>query len=210
MISIQYTAYQFLGKKSLKFGWSISDNNSMMMSAEIDLATLVESVERCLSGEGLLHVEVEAGTRLCIYPHRLVYLSGDLTLIGEKTCDKSLLSLSVEKVREFSISTEVAYQNNFSSKEIDDFINAARAVSGNEERLVLKLESFERVDLTPPFHFWGSPYIVSNFDGEMIWGASVEFSDKLLEWLVEIHREVEVLDTPRIQDALQNILRVSR
>ena len=86
---------------------------------------------------------------------------------------------------------------------VDDFINAIRAVAGSEERMVLKVKNAETVDLRPPYHFLGNPYMTSNMNGDLIWAASVEMSDDLLEWLYQIKDSVEILDPEHLKDRFE-------
>ena len=73
-------------------------------------------------------------------------------------------------------------------------IVAIRAVSGREERLVLKINQEVPVDLNPSYQFLGHPYMTANADGDFIWAASVEVSSELYDWLISLGDSVEILD----------------
>lgn len=155
---------------------------------------VVNKIENCLNGGYLLQLSLSGERSLEVFPHKIVYLESDLTIIGEETTDRCLISLKISDVIDININIANTYSANFSSLEIDDFIYAMRAVAGNEERLVLKIKADHDIELQPPYHFLGNPYVTSNMEGDIIWAASVEVSDDLFEWLASIKDQVEILD----------------
>ncbi len=155
---------------------------------------LVEMIQSCLKDNFLLEVELQDHRTIDVYCHRLVYLDGGLSLVGEDSNDRCLVYFNIAEVTKANISIENGYTHNFSTMEINDFIVAIRAVTGQEERLVLKIRSQEDLDLKPEYHFLGSPYVTSNMRGDLIWAASVEVSNELFEWLLSIEAHVEILD----------------
>lgn len=128
------------------------------------------------------------------YPHKVVYLDGGLSIIGEDTRDRSLLTFYVESIEEIEMNEAEEYKANFSSHEVCDFIAAIRAVSGTEERLVLKIVGAPDLNFKPPFLYLGNPYVTTNPEGEKIWAASVESSPELFEWLYEMRTHIQILD----------------
>ena len=83
---------------------------------------------------------------------------------------------------------------------------AIRSITGNEERLVLRISSPEKVNLKPQYHFLGSPYVTTNTEGEFIWAASVEVSSELFRWLDSIKDEIEILDPQEVKEEFENFL----
>jgi len=155
---------------------------------------LVDIIQTCLKDKYLLEVKLKDQRSIDVYCHRLVYLDGGLSLVGEESNDRCLIYFNVDEISSAKISLENGYQHNFSAMEINDFIVAIRAVTGQEERLVLKIRSQEDLDLKPEYHFLGNPYVTSNMRGDLIWAASVEVSEELFEWLLSIKAHVEILD----------------
>lgn len=134
------------------------------------------------------------GRSFDFYPHKIVYLDGGLSIIGEDTKDRSLLTFYVESVDSLEVDTEAEYRANFTPHEVYDFIAAIRAVSGVEERLVLKIVGESELDFKPPFIYLGNPYITENPEGERIWAANVETSPELYEWLYQMRASIQILD----------------
>ena len=168
------------------------------------LSALIKSLETSILGRECLHIT--ASPPVEILPHRLVYLQGRLSLIGENTHSRQLVILDLQKIGKIRVIRQ-KYQNNFSAFDIDRFIEANRKMSDQEYRLVVKLPSlFSDVDLGPKFHFFGNPCLVSNPQGELIWGASVELNDEFLKWLDSIKNEVHIIDPPEIQHALNQYI----
>lgn len=135
------------------------------------------------------HGEIE------IYPHRMVFLDGSLCLIGEEVINRSLMYLPLNKLESMKAVKEIYDDPAFKNKDVDDFIEAIRVVSGNELRLVLKIINPEKAsELNPLFHFLRKPYVISNPKGDLIWAASIEENEDLYEWLSNLTSKVEILD----------------
>lgn len=132
------------------------------------------------------------------YPHKVIYVDSVLTFIGEETSDRCLVSFSFDEIKSIDDEREKDYSANFTSTEVEDFIYGVRTITGNEERLVLKVIEPEKVDLKPDYQFLGNPYMTTNTDGDFIWAASVEVSDELFSWLHTINQHVEILDPEEI------------
>jgi len=128
------------------------------------------------------------------YPHRVLFIDGVLTFIGEEKNDRCLVSFDFSEMSDIAVLDDIDYRANFSGKEVDDFIFAIRTITGNEERIVLKITAPEKVNLKPDYQFLGSPYMTTNSDGDFIWAASVEISNELFEWLKSIKNHIEILD----------------
>ena len=128
------------------------------------------------------------------YPQKIVYLDEFLTVVGEDVGEGCLVAFRVENIFSSKIIEEIDYRHNYSTYEVDDFISAMRAVSGNEDRLILKILRPDHVDLNPPYHFLGGAYMTSNSMGESIWAASVEPSEELYRWLYTFKDDFKILD----------------
>lgn len=167
-------------------------------------------IEESLEEHSLLQIKLDDGKAFDMYTHKLVYLDGALSLVGEDCCDRCLVYFNIHEISSLKMSEKSDYRPNFSSVEVNDFIFAIRAVSGNEERLVLKIINQSGIDLNPPYHFLGNPYITSNMNGDMIWAASVEVSDGLFEWLYQIKDHIEILDPADVKSQFQDYIQDSQ
>ncbi|GAB4009970.1 MAG: hypothetical protein Fur0010_01650 [Bdellovibrio sp.] len=166
-------------------------------------AKMVEQIEDCLKSGLLLQVNFKDKKQSTFFPHRLVFLEGELSVVGEDTTDRSLVSISVNEIEDVRLLINSDYVQNFTPKSIDDFIQAIRSVAGSEERMVLKIKNPENVDLKPPYHFLGNPYMTSNMNGDLIWAASVEMTDDLMEWLFGIKDSIEILDPEHLRERFE-------
>jgi hypothetical protein len=155
-------------------------------------------LEKALIKKEMISLSLKDKHFFDFYPHRLVFLDGGLSIVGEECNDRCLAYFQVEDLKE-AILEEGEYKPNFSGVEVNDFIFAIRAVSGKEERLILKITSAESIDLKPPYHFLGNPYITSSLEGDLIWAASVEISEDLFEWLYEVRHHIEILDPSNLE-----------
>lgn len=146
------------------------------------------------SEKKIIATTLSDGRSFDFYPHKIVYLDGGLSIIGEDTKDRSLLTFYIESVETLEVDEEGEYKANFTPHEVYDFIAAIRAVSGVEERLVLKVVGDAELDFKPPFIYLGNPYIAENPEGERIWAANVEVSTELYEWLYQMRANIQILD----------------
>ena len=143
------------------------------------------------------------GPALQVYNHHFVYLDGIISLIGENIEEKSIVSFPLEQIHQFK-KMEREYRPNYSELEIRDYISAIRAVNGNEVRLVLKVYAGHLVNLRPDYHFFGKTFITTNFEGDRVWGGTVELSERLYAWLVEQQEHIEILDPQVVKRGILN------
>lgn len=153
----------------------------------------VNIIDSAFAAQNVVLVKIE-NKKYEIYPHKLILLEGELTIIGEETIDRCLISYTLDELSEITINKAANYTPNFSRYEVEEFIMAIRAVSGREERLVLKIDQDNPVDLNPAYQFMGHPYMTANLEGDFIWAASVEVSSDLYDWLITMGESVEILD----------------
>lgn len=128
-----------------------------------------------------------------LYPHRVVYLDGILSVVGEDIHSKILKFYpmsEVEAVKE----VEYSYQANLTPIEVSEFINDLRLINGRQVRLIIKFHAMEKVDVLPEFHYLHNPYMTSNPEGAMIWAATVEMCDDIFLWLYKMRDHIEILD----------------
>lgn len=159
---------------------------------------MVHKIEEGLTRGLVVQLQWNTHKTSSIFPHKVVYLEGELCLIGEDVYDRCLVSYPVEGVESIRYDMTKNYRPNFSTIEVDDFIMAMRVVSGSEERLVLKLKTYGDVDLNPPYHFLGNPYITTNSEGDVIWAASVEVCPDFYAWLHTLGDRVQIMDPPHV------------
>lgn len=180
-----------------------SQKNSLMDGLKGQHGGLLRTLEECAQQK---HVcEIKHGEHRCfnLFVHRIVYLDGSLSVVGEDCSDRCLVYMDLGEIQGIKKYSEKDYRPNFSAIEVNDFIFAIRAVSGSEERLVLKIKNQDGLDLSPAYHFLGNPYITSNLEGELIWAASVEPSHELYHWLHGMKDQVEILDPAVIRENFQ-------
>ena len=156
--------------------------------------SFLKKTEEAMKRGFVLSLELHDSRKFDFYAHKPVFIEGELCLVGEDCNDRCLVYFNILEVKDLKVDIETKYRPNYSSIEINDFIAAVRAVSGQEERLVLKIISSADVDLRPSYQFLGNPYVTTNMNGDLIWAASIEKSDELFEWLLSINDHIEILD----------------
>lgn len=171
-----------------------------------DKETILAEITKASLENHIVIVKSVEGNSGEAYPHKVVYLDGVLSLIGEDVNDRCLICIDFDSIESCHAIADHSYKPNFVTAEIEDFIMAIRSVTGNEERLVLRVSAPEKVNLKPQFHFLGSPYVTTNTEGEFIWAASVEVSDELFKWLESIKDDVEILDPQEVKEEFESYL----
>jgi hypothetical protein len=171
-----------------------------------DKEFLLRLLGESISQGAVITIEAENNNYIKAYPHKVVFLDGVLSLIAEDVNDRCMICMEFSDMLGITPKFEHNYKVNFVSAEVDDFIMAIRSITGNEERLVLRISSPEKVNLKPQYHFLGSPYVTTNTEGEFIWAASVEVSSELFRWLDSIKEEIEILDPQEVKEEFENFL----
>ncbi|WP_164848225.1 WYL domain-containing protein [Halobacteriovorax sp. HLS] len=163
---------------------------------KIDLKhrSYLQKTDEAIKRGFVMSIELHDGRKFDYFAHKAVFIEGELCLVGEDCNDRCLVYFNILEIEELKVDLDIQYIPNYSSIEVNDFIAAIRAVSGQEERLVLKIVSSSNVDLRPSYQFLGNPYVTTNMNGDLIWAASVERSDELYEWLLSINDHIEILD----------------
>lgn len=151
-------------------------------------------IENSLKNNCTVELFFNDGRQIDFYPHRILFLDGSLSVVGEESNDKCLVYFLIDDLEKAKAIIDSNYVATYTSIEINDFITQVRLVGGQEERLVLKIKAYEELDLSPAYHYLGTPYMTANSDGDVIWAASVEVSEELFEWLLSIKGHIEILD----------------
>ncbi len=144
------------------------------------------------------------GTSTDIYIHKMVFIDEKLSIVYECCLDHSLNSNTIDEIESFS-KIDKLYNPIYTLLEVGDYISAIRSLNGNEDRLILKINSNTELDLNTSYHYWGNPYVTINNKGDRIWSATVERSAPLLEWLYSIKSKTEILFPEKIKQSLQEI-----
>ena len=161
----------------------------------------IDTIEDCIADKEVIRVFfINNEGIMDIYPHNLIYLDGELSLVGEDLHDRSLIYFQMGEIAKVKRSGEQSYKKNFSDYEIGEFISSVRRLGDGEARLILKVFSQNNINLNPKYLFLGHTYMTSNSGGEYIWAASVEPSIELYEWLWSIRDKVEIVDPGFIKE----------
>lgn len=168
----------------------------------------IPTLEEAIKSKSLIEVKLDNGTVLDLYPHKLIHLEGNLSLIGEDKIDHCLTTLFLYQIIDIEIKPfEKAYDVQYTENEVHEFIERLREMSGNEMRLILKVSRHAHdLELSPLHQFLGNPYVTKNTKGDLIWAATVEESQDLVDWLVELGDKVEILDPLEFKDKIMGLI----
>lgn len=128
-----------------------------------------------------------------MFPHRVVYLDGILSVVGEDTHNKILKFYPLSEIACIE-EVDYTYQANLTPIEVSEFINDLCLINGRQERLILKFHAMAQVDVLPEHHYLHNPYMTTNSEGDMIWAATVEMCDEIFLWLYKMKDQIEILD----------------
>lgn len=171
-----------------------------------DKENLLKVINEAMIKDEKIHFMTHDQKKHDIFIHKVVYIDGILSVIGEETNDRCLTCVDIDQIKTYQLEQESHYRANFAVAEVDDFIAAVRAISGNEQRLVMKVTSPDKVNLNPDFHFLGNPFVTTNTEGEFIWAASTEVSEELYKWLASIYSDITVIDPKEVHDGLESFM----
>jgi hypothetical protein len=153
---------------------------------------IISFIEECILDKKVLNLKSE-NKNIMIYPWKIVYLDGELSLIGEGLNDKCLINLSINSIGNV-FEEETTWEAVYSKIEVDDFIASIRAITDNEVRLVLKVSGRDNFSQSIPHHHLVKPCMFTNSNGDFIWAASIEPNEAIYDWLNALGGDVEILD----------------
>ncbi len=159
---------------------------------------IINRIDRSIVEKRKLNIELANKKLIELYPIRLVYIDGELSLIGECLGDKILNYFSISEFKNVNL-TDQFFESEHSPIEINEFIQSLRVVNGHEERIILKVYAQDQVNLMPEHHFLGNPFVTSNGEGDLIWAADLELCEDVFQWLYSIKDQVEILDPGHIR-----------
>ncbi len=153
---------------------------------------LVGFIEESIIDKQSLYVKLEQSS-MSVYPHTLIYLEGELSVVAENISDGSLLNIPVSHIESIN-EDESEHVAKYSLLEINDFVASVRSIHEQETRLILKINGLANFENSIPRNFLGNPAMITNSDGDLIWGATVESNIEIFNWLFELGQDVEILD----------------
>jgi hypothetical protein len=157
------------------------------------LKKIADQIQEDISQKNSIKLYFEEKKECDIFPRRLVFLDGVLSIIGEDIHSKALEFFPLSKIIRVE-PVDIVFRPNLSQFQVNDFINDLRLVSGKQERLILKFHSQEGADLIPCYHYLHNPYVTSNPEGDVIWAATIEMCEDIFQWLYQMKDQVEILD----------------
>lgn len=153
---------------------------------------IIAFIEESIIDNDVLNIQL-SDKNFLVYPRKIVFLDGELSLIAEGLNDKCLLNIGIDSINQVH-DEDVEWTALFSKLEIEDFVSSIRAISENEVRLVLKVYNREHFDNGVPHHHFDRPCMFTNPDGDFIWAASIEPTQEIHEWLSDLGSDIEILD----------------
>jgi hypothetical protein len=173
---------------------AVLENSSLGMASEsrIQENEIINFIEESILSKDIVEFKLQSGS-MTLYPHRLIYLEGELCVVGENINDKSLQNIPIEQMLNLC-EKDKAWHPSHSKLEVDEFISSIRSISESETRLVLKIHALASFENSIPRNHLGNPAMISNPEGDLIWGATVESNIEIFHWLFELGSDVEILD----------------
>lgn len=153
---------------------------------------VLEFLEEAILDKEAVLIQIDE-KKHALYPRLIVFIDGNLGLIAEAIEDHCLVKIDLGDIATVCVYNH-SWEPTFSKFEIDEFVLGLRAIGENEVRLILKVFSQEHFHLELKHQLFGSPCMVTNPSGELIWAASVEPSNTIFEWIYQLGNSVEILD----------------
>ncbi|MBL7666075.1 MAG: WYL domain-containing protein [Bacteriovoracaceae bacterium] len=178
------------GLKSLA---EMTDESNQLSLIQDGGEEIVQEIEKAIAQNQMLEITLRNNKQHEIFPHKLVHLDNQMSLISEERKDKTMIHLYLKDILEAK-PVESVYKPTYSLIEVEDFISGLRAITDTEIRLILKITNPEHLAQKVDHQFFGRPCLIKNPQGDTIWAAYVEPNDSLKSWLLNMGAEVEILD----------------
>lgn len=192
-IEDKYKKHDIFGPLELLEQVIIDNSQSMyIQDKKVTGYGLCNFLEESILGEKCVNLKLE-NYKTLVYPRKILFLDGILTLVAEGVQDKCLLNIPLKEIYNI-FEEDKEWKPIYSKIEVEDFICGLRLIAGNEVRLVLKIHSYEKFDPRMKHQFLGSPCMITNPEGEVFWAATIEPSTEIYEWLENLGTDVEILD----------------
>ena len=191
-------------KKQPKCPRSCTSSVLGRMAAKLDQAVLHPVVLRLyLKGRGQQKF-------IRVYPYRVAYLGGKLSLIYEDVAGRNLNAQTLKNIKSWRRESTYKFSPHYGKQAVDHFINQIRAIDGREVRLAIKVVG--KMDLTSlaGHHVLRKPVSIFTKHGDTIFGAYAEISPSLFAWLYRLRDRIDILDPVAMQAAFTKFCRYQR
>ena len=157
---------------------------------------VLSSIEKSILGEEVISLSFHNKNEreIAVFPRKIVYLDGSLSLVCENIFDNTLMQIEIRSISSTHPEDE-QWQPVFTQSEMDDFVSSMRKMSDYATRLVLKIKSYERFQLNLGHQFFENPCVFTNGTGDIIWAATIEPNEKIFDWLASLGQDVEILES---------------
>lgn len=164
----------------------------------------LERLENGLFNKEIFELTFKDGKTLKVLPKRVLYLENNLSLVAEEISERCLTYFGLVELKSLKSAENKRYKSNFTNLEVSDFIYQIRKINGNEVRVILKIKNGADVELNPPFHLMANPCLITNYEGEKIWAASVELSNEFFRWFYDHRDDFELIEPEFIKEKFKN------
>jgi predicted DNA-binding transcriptional regulator YafY len=154
---------------------------------------IIARIEKCLAEKMVIELDTAILGSKKVYPLRMVYLGEQLYLIAEDLKNLSFINIPVSEIYFLKENWEHFHESQLSLVEMNQFINGIRMLQDQQMRLIVKFKGQQRIDPPDQYHFFTNPYIVTNHEGDFIWAATTEISQKIYQWLMSYGDHIEIL-----------------
>ncbi|MEX1099763.1 MAG: hypothetical protein WEB87_05015, partial [Bacteriovoracaceae bacterium] len=132
---------------------------------------LAAFIEEAILDKSALKISLKEGQKISVFPRKVVFLDGALSLVGEEVQDNCLINVGINEIQS-ATEEEKIWKKLFSQMEVEDFICSLRAVAEKEVRLVLKVYSRESFNSNLKHQHFANQCMFTNPQGDFIWAAS--------------------------------------
>lgn len=174
------------------------------LAAKLDLAVARPCVLR-------LHLKGRSKTAfLRVYPYRVAYLGGKLSLIYEDVLGHNLNAQTLADIKSWQREGRYKFSPHYGRQAVNNFINQIRAIDGREVRLAIKVVGDLDLKSLAGHHILRRPVSIPTKHGNTIFGAYVEISPSLFAWLYRLRDRIDILDPAAMQAAFKKFCRYQK
>jgi len=157
-----------------------------------------------------LHLKGRNKSFLRVYPYRVAYLGGKLSLIYEDVSGHNLNAQTLSEIKSWKRERRFKFSPHYGRQAVNHFINQIRAIDGREVRLAIKVVGDFDLKSLAGHHVLRKAVSIPTKHGDTIFGAYVEISPSLFTWLYRLRDRIDILDPAAMQAAFKKFCRYQK
>ena len=177
------------------------------------IGQLAAKLDQAVARPGVLRLALKKpgkAHQIRVYPYRVAYLGGKLSLIYEDVAGHNLNAQTLSSIKSWRRDSKAKFVPHYGRQAVNNFINQIRAIDGREVRLAIKVVGDLDLKTLAGHHILRRAVSIPTKHGDTIFGAYVEISPSLFTWLYHLRDRIDILDPAAMQAAFKKFCRYQK